>query len=496
MTRRALVLSLLRAGDTLVHLPALAALRAAEPGLEVHLLVQASAGPAVELLATQAQVHRLPRDYTGGPLDDLEPALAPLRALAFDRVINLTLKGSAAALAASLGGRSQEGLFLHQGRLVTSSPWLTALNDWGTTAPLSVLHYGDVACQALGQPWTDPRLQEALPAAAQGWWSVQRGRLGLHPSRPLVALQLTTSEPKKSYPLARWRPFALALAARRPEVQLVALASPSELPAVAEALAGTAATALPCSLAEAARLLADAALLVTGDTALVHLAALVGARVLLLSSGSSAFRELGPAGAGHLVVQAPWPCAPCAHDPGCLASASTFPCTEALAPEPLAALAAAALGGDELDAGGGCSLYRSQRDDQGLLQYLPLTGAGGGDACAGLLRDYLLSGLPVAQATGAARAPAGSGTRPAPPAPAGLLALSELRQVVGGLLRQVAGDRAARLDLGAIGTPFVLAFASAVGGRVREASTAGRSEGLATELRRLDQALADALAPM
>ncbi len=495
MTRRALVLSLLRAGDTLVHLPALAALRAADPGLELHLLIQASAGPAVELLSTQAQVHRLPRDYTGGPLEALEPALAPLRALAFGRVINLTLKGSAAALAGSLGGRSQEGLFLHQGRPVTSSPWLNALNDWGTTAPLSVLHYADVACQALGQPWTDPGLRARLPPAAQAWWTTQRGRLGLGASRPLVALQLTTSEPKKSYPLGRWRALALALAARRPEAQLVALASPAELAAVAAALAGTGVLPLPCTLAEAARLLADAELLITGDTALVHLAALIGARVLLLSSGSSAFRELGPHGEGHLVAQARWPCAPCAHDPGCLASATTFPCTEALEPGPLADLAAAAVRGDLPTAplAGSGALYRAVRDDLGLVRYLPVGGGDGDDACADLLRDHLLAGLPVAQAGGAGAAPVQG-----PPSPSALKrrALSELRQVVQALRPQAGGAPGLPVDLRQVTSPLVLAFAATMGRRVRETSAPHGASDLARELQRLEQRVSTALASM
>ena len=495
MTRRALVLSLLRAGDTLVHLPALAALRAADPGLEVHLLIQASAGPAVELLSTQAQVHRLPRDYTGGLLEELEPALSPLRALAFDRVINLTLKGSAAALAGSLGGRSQEGLFLHEGRPVTSSPWLTALNDWGTTAPLSVLHYADVACQALGQPWSDPGLRERLPPAVQAWWSVQRDRLGLGPSRPLVALQLTTSEPKKSYPLGRWRALALALAARRPEAQLVALASPSELPMVEAALAGTGVLPLPCTLAQAARLLGDADLLISGDTALVHLAALVGARVLLLSSGSSAFRELGPHGEGHLVAQARWPCAPCAHDPGCLASATTFPCTEALEPGPLGDLAAALMRGDLPTApvAGSGALYRAARDDLGLVRYLPVGGGDGDDACADLLRDHLLAGLPVARSGGAGAAPAQG---PTPNSTLGRRALAELRLVIQALRSQAAGAPGLPIDLRQVTSPFVLSFAATMGRRLREASAPHGGTELARELERLEQRASTARAPM
>jgi ADP-heptose:LPS heptosyltransferase len=488
--RRTLVLSLLRAGDTLVHLPALAALRAADPGGELHVLVQAAARPAIELLATQATVHRLPVDHQGGPLGPCAAVVEELRARDFDLVVNLTHRLFAADLAAAVGGRRQLGLVRRDGAPAVSSPWLTALNDWGSSAALSVLHYADVACQALGVARADPGLAARLPPAVEEWWRAARGRLGLDAegtpaSRPLVALQLTTSEPKKTWPAARWAGFARELRARVPHAALVALAAPAEEAAVAAALAGTGAAVLACALSEAARLLADAALLVTGDTALVHLGALAGAPVLLLSSGSSAFRELGPAGAGHLVLQAAWPCAPCAHDPGCLASARGHPCVEAVEPAFAAAVADAMLAGrapPEPAPGGRVALYRSALDPRGLVTYHPVGWAPPDTAGAELLRAHLLERLPVAGAR-----PGSPSVQERTPGPAERAALAELDAAAASL-----GDRAEGRDPGALGrllptlqSPFALAFAAAVAARLREGDAAAVADELARLRRRI-----------
>ena len=482
------MLSLLRAGDALVHLRALAALRAADPGGELHLLVQAAAGPVEGLLATQAKVHRLPKDYLGGPLGPCAPMLESLRARRFDLVVNLTQRWFAGELASAIGGARTLGFVVVDGRPGVSSPWLSVLNDWGTQPLLSVLHYGDVACQALGLAAGAPDLRSRLPQPSKDWWRETSGRL-FAGDGPMVALQLTTSEPKKTYPVDRWRALSAGLAARLPGVRQVALSAPSELEPVSAALRGTPAIPLACSLPQAAALLGEAALLVTGDTALVHLGALVEVPVLLLSSGSSAFRELGPAGNGHAVLQAQWPCAPCRHDGSCLASASGYPCAGSVEPGLAVEVAAALSSRGSLPApppGGPAVLFRSLLDGRGLVDYQPVGGSPPETACAELLREHLLSGLPVAFAPPLrGRPPEKRPLEPGERAP-----LEEWRGCVSALRGEAEGK-----DPGAMGrrlpevkSPFVLAFASAVLARLRD----GRREraGLLAELVRLEGRLA------
>lgn len=399
-SRRTLILSLLRAGDALVHLRAVEALRNADPGAELHLLLQASGLPVRELLSSHAKVHLLPSDHLGGPLGPCEPLVVALRQSHFDLVVNLTHRRFAAELSSSIGGDRTLGSFVISGRTAVSSPWLSALNDWGTTSQLSVLHYADVASQSLGLAGRDPPVAERLPPESERWWkSTQEGLL--HASgRPFIAFQLSTSEPKKTYPLPRFRELCVLLARLAPDLDQLAMVAPGEASKVSDALRGTRAKMVTCSLTQAARLLKDAALLVSGDTVLVHLASLVKTRVLLLSSGSSAFRELGPLGDGHAILQARWPCAPCPHDPGCVAASSGYPCAEAADPGTVARLCVAMLSNEALPVPGQgerTNLFCSGFDRRGLADYRPIGLAPPDTACAEIFRDYLLEDLPVAE---------------------------------------------------------------------------------------------------
>ena len=491
MTGRILALSLLRAGDALVHIPALAAL--AREDLELHVLLQAAGGPAAELLAPFARVHVLPVNFTGGDWSPLEPTLASLRALQFDRVVNLTLKRFAAELGERLAPGRVEGFGLPSGQPRLTSPWLRMLNDWGTAASLSVVHYADIYAQAVGGERGAPALRPA--ESDEAWWSAARAEIPA--AAPIVLLQLSTSEKKKTYPRERFAALAAQLAASVPDAALLVLASPAEM---AEAFAfcervGGRARPLVCSLAQAACALREARLLITGDTALVHLGALAGARVLLLSSGSSAFRELGPIGAGHIVLHANYPCSPCRHDNGCVVRQDGFfPCTEAVPPEFAVHVARALLLGQPLPSAPGAMVrvYQSQLDARGLVDYAPLGEPSPADRLAALLRAHMLAPL-----LGELPAP-----RTAALSTAQRAALVSMAQVIDALaLRARAGESAqpqVQAALQGASEFIVLELAQHLATRFRELRPRGTDPGriaeLQAELARLRQRIDEQLA--
>lgn len=459
MSERILVLSLLRAGDLVVQLPALAALRAQRPDAELHVLVQASAQPAVALARGLAQVHRLPVDHQGGPTEALAPVLSELQALDVSLVVNLTFRPFAAELAERIAPERVVGLACPRGRMRITTPWFSYLNDWGSTAALSVIHYADVFCQAIGRPFTDPGLRERLTAEDQASWAETRVRLGLEQA-PFVVLQLSTSEDKKTLPRDLWARLSARLAALVPDVRLLVLAAPNEAAEVATFCREVGALMFPCSLTQAACALADARLLVSGDTALVHLAALVGTQVLLLSCGSSAFRELGPYGPGHWVLQAAFPCAPCRHGPMCLFEQPTYPCARAILPDGAAQIAAALVTGAPHSAPlMGMIAYRSQSDDRGLMTYQAQSQAPPDEACVEVFRAHLVSRLmgPIPQ--GPTRSRSAPENR----------CLSSFRQVVSALRARLCGDGSALgTALRQTDSAFVIEFGRAVAERLQE----------------------------
>lgn len=406
MSQRVLVFSLWRLGDTLVHAPVLAALKAR--GFEVHVAIQPLAQAAQPLLSQHFTVHTLPETFMGPEVSaNMRRWALEMKALGFYASFNPTHKAFSAKLAEEVTPGAVLGLGMPSGRPTLSSPWMRYLNEWGSFAPLSVFHYADAFCQSVESPWENPRFQPSETSLES--WEKQKQRHGLRGGQRLVFVQLFTSERKKTYPLPLFEQALLELRQRLNDVQFVFLASPKEEAAATNFAQTIGGAAFPyvCGFDEAYTALGDAALLISGDTSMVHLASLRETPVLLLSLGSSAFRELGPYGNHHRILQTPFPCSPCPHDESCVASMGnqTFPCTQqSLSPAEVAAVACAQLTGSHLDPLSlKAPLYESAEDSLNLMDYARAGGAVGTDACAEVLRNFLLSQLPVSTQNGKKR---------------------------------------------------------------------------------------------
>jgi hypothetical protein len=117
------------------------------------------------------------------------------------------------------------------------------------------------------------------------------------------------------------------------------------------------------SLPQLAALLAECRLLLTNDTGPMHLAVGVGTPVVDLSVGHVDFRETGPYGPGHWIVQPDMPCAPCGFDQVCFHHA----CKDRLVPEQIAGLCEHVLTGARFPhITSGVKIYRSRVDEDGL----------------------------------------------------------------------------------------------------------------------------------
>ena len=107
-------------------------------------------------------------------------------------------------------------------------------------------------------------------------------------------------------------------------------------------------------------------LLLTNDTGPMHLAVSVGTPVMDLSVGHVDFRETGPYGPGHWVIQPDLDCAPCGFDRVCPHHA----CKDRLLCDEVAALCAHALGaGPGPPRMHGVRVYESGVDEDGLGCY-------------------------------------------------------------------------------------------------------------------------------
>lgn len=166
--------------------------------------------------------------------------------------------------------------------------------------------------EALGFPARQRGLSVALPAEARAVARRLLAGAGLDPDRPYALLHPGASARARRYPAERMGRVAQLLAAaglpplltgaakERPQIEAALATAPD-----AAALVGVA------GLAEYAALIADAAVVVCGNTLPLHLADALGAPVVALYSGTDLESQWGPRAVAHTLLRRPTPCHPC-----------------------------------------------------------------------------------------------------------------------------------------------------------------------------------------
>jgi ADP-heptose:LPS heptosyltransferase len=270
---RALALRALGLGDLLAGVPALTALRRALPDHDIALAAPAPLAPLVRLIpAVDRQVaaaELAPVPWTGPP-----PAVA------------VDLHGN--------GPASRDLLrALSPGRLVGFAGPLLAREDgprWHDDEP-ERLRWVRLVTTVLGGPGADADdVAIDRPAAP----SRHRGAVVVHPGA--------------AYPARRWPPERFAAVARSlAELsEVVVTGGPSERPLAAAVAAGAGlppeAVACDLDLDELAALVADAGLVVCGDTGVAHLASAYGTPSVLLFGPTPPALWGPPARPQHIVL--------------------------------------------------------------------------------------------------------------------------------------------------------------------------------------------------
>jgi heptosyltransferase-2 len=169
-----------------------------------------------------------------------------------------------------------------------------------------------------GPVWRRYLALAGLPQAPMGWRPrlVVQGEELRHSERRHDLLVPGAGFATKAWPATRWLEFLPCLLATG-ETPVLVLGGPREIE-LGERLAAAAPARVTnlcgrTSLTEAARLVAAARRIVTGDTGLLHMADAAGVPGVALFGGTT--RELGfyPQGAGLRVLERELPCRPCSH---------------------------------------------------------------------------------------------------------------------------------------------------------------------------------------
>ncbi|HEX3203175.1 MAG TPA: glycosyltransferase family 9 protein [Nitrospiraceae bacterium] len=384
VSKQVLILNITRIGDLVQTVPLISRLHQEWPDVAIDLVVDTRCAVMAALLPGLRHVFsedfetRLPQGdaRTSDEVTVRRDIIAWakfLQGARYDRVINLTFTPASGVLAASIGVPDTRGLMTRPtGAPMLRDPWLTYLVDLHQYRRLNRFNLVDLYALGGSGPGAYTPMRLRVPSDAEEW-ACRYLKTETHGRHPL-AVQVGASDPVKA-----WRPeyFGRTMAAihRCVDVPFLLTGAPSEATWAKQAIsvyresggAGVVCDAVGrTDLGQLAALLARCRLLLTNDTGPMHVAVAVGTPVIDLSLGSFYFRETGPYGPGHLVVQPDIPCAPCVHDSACAHHA----CKDQILTEQVAALTLSLLGQQPFPSRWtGVHVYESRIDEDGLIAY-------------------------------------------------------------------------------------------------------------------------------
>ena len=319
-----LVVQLARLGDLVQTWPLLRRLRQVCPGAGLGLLADRRLTDLHQLGPPLKDLWEV--DFTGLTLQvqrNLSAAYVQVHDLAtnlksqgYNMVLNLNFSRLALLLSYLVGGHIKGYRPAAGGREMLRDPWLALVYALVHARQFNRLHISDVFRHL------------ATAAAIESNPPSPKSMIG----EPLIALQLATRHPRRTWPLAAFTRLA-GLLVDRLGARVWLLGTKAEAPLGEELKGGLSPTKRErvvnwqglTNIVELAARLREAQILVSGDTGTLHLAAALGTRTVGVYLGPASCFETGPYGEGHYVFQAEPPCHPCAEagvecsEPICLA---------------------------------------------------------------------------------------------------------------------------------------------------------------------------------
>lgn len=159
-----------------------------------------------------------------------------------------------------------------------------------------------------------------VPEEAKEWAQAILRESGIGDGDLLIGLQLGASRDNRRWPIPSFAELADRLAeAFGARILLIGSAAEVSLGREFEELTKTRPLNLigKTDLREVAALLKRCCLLISNDTGPLHIATAVGTRVVGIFLSTAHFRETGPYGEGHYVIEADIPCSPCGFQVEC-----------------------------------------------------------------------------------------------------------------------------------------------------------------------------------
>ncbi len=323
-----LVIQMARIGDTLQSLMALRAAKQLYPELEIHFMARDKFAHAAKRVPWIEKVHAFPTERVLAPLlkgesteqqaiADVAGWMSPLASYGWDFVVNWTYSESSSFVTALLPARVKLGFTRGPDMEMRCadgwSQYIQAIVQGGV--PQNI-HLTDILTTqlltALQIHVGDPANEGNAPVTSKSFFSLKVAEPWRTHSNRWIGIQLGASQASKTWPAAHWAKLASYILRRHPEHNIVLLGGKED-----RAKAEKFMSSLDLEIKDHARLVSlvgetDFDLWASvvsrcqgvfgADTAAIHLASVLGTRVLNVSVGPVRWSETGPYGNGHYVI--------------------------------------------------------------------------------------------------------------------------------------------------------------------------------------------------
>ena len=332
-----LVIQLARLGDTLQSLMALRAAKQLYPHLEISLLVRESFADAAKRVPWIKHVYTLPTQELLAPilkgtqtlsdqLPELQKWIAPIQAQSWRYLVNWTFSEPSSYLTALIPAQTKLGYTRGlEGTLQGTDGWSHYVQAIIQGKIPQNIHLTDVFTTQL---LTALQIHEGEPVnpgtaavTSKNFFSLtltetEISQISCDSRKRWIGVQIGASDESRTLSPRKWAQFIEYFLDRNQEYGIFLLGGKADKTREQEFLAELSARAqswlekkvLISFVGEStfdlwASLLSRCQWLISGDTAAIHLASLLGTRVLNLSLGNASYAETGPYGNGHYVIK-------------------------------------------------------------------------------------------------------------------------------------------------------------------------------------------------
>ncbi|MBC7371631.1 MAG: glycosyltransferase family 9 protein [Bdellovibrionaceae bacterium] len=312
-------MSLLRLGDLVLQRPLIEGLKLKHPGSEIHLLINKQFSQVEFLFAgivdrfiyfdrDQLQKSCGENEFNiFWGLQNLKTMVAELNEEHYEVIYNFTHNRLTAHIAGLVNTKFQFGIYSEQGRFHgLNNPWIQFFNSYFGTPDAAGFHYTELLAKALEIP---------LKAASSKTTKAN--------GQKLILIQPLTSDRKKNWQIESYQKLAKRIFIET-DYSVRILGAPFEKEILSSYFSES--ELLICDFEEASNHIRSAALLVTGDTSVKHIAALHEVPILELSLGSSQPMQTGAYSHDSMILESRVACGPCPHSAPC--SQSSQKCAE------------------------------------------------------------------------------------------------------------------------------------------------------------------------